>query len=979
MSKRDDPLPATHHLPEELRKKLLQDLTAGRTVALPASELARADIRENLDQLLTQLHREAGDRVAPLEIAGYTVLGEIGHGGMSTVYLARHEALDRCVALKVMPNWLGGQERARERVLREARAMARLSHPNIVTVHDIVDRGETIAIAMEWVDGLTLADLLRALPTTPTESDAVILRHALGAPATADRLETSVNRTFVRMMVDIARAVHCVHQNGLLHLDIKPSNVLVRRDGTALLADFGVVREVDLLLTHTGSFAGTPIYAAPEQLNRATRTMGPATDVYGLGMTLYELLARFQPLRQEGLTKVLQDIQAGRIPPLGNIATVADDLANIVHKAIAVAPEKRYASAAALADDLQAFLDGRAVTARPLSIGEKVGRWVRAEPWKALLATTLAVLLPIAGGLGFVLVRESDNIAEGKRLALHRQVAEVTNGGFQDFLERGAVARRTLDHLLGVWRLDQTDPGMLATLLIMMSPDYPDEALAIAAEARSLGLAGRGLDLTEQRLRAKRIYFTASEAAELRSSTLPLDVHLRILDRVAWASQTHAKADYLPVAEDLDTAVLVGRAPSPLLLGLRAWCAAKTGDTKAFDESRHALAANWPQQAVVNLWPALGWIENAPGKALELARSAQACEPDNLTARGTIVGCLGALGRFEEAAALAAEVPESRDKDGWWANVRAKHLAEAGRRDEALAALRPPTTTQDAWPDSTYDGALGAIDPEAQKRLHESTLAASDRPPLWQLIDACRTAIDRGDRDASLSIARRGFALFPEIPTFRWRLCVASWSERRHDEAAKYVDGLIPPDTHLDGYCQQLARTLAWKKDWTALLQLSDYWLRYGKEEMHRVHYWRGIALLRLGKRAEGLKSLDEHIRVARELDDSQSNGKGRTYAQVQYEKAWAVLDPQLPPTERYPQVPPEVSDWHRPVVLRSADRNAWFGCIVAHLHAAEGNRELALERAEAARKDALDKPSEEAPAELPQMLDDLIQSLQPR
>lgn len=430
----DDVKSTDRGLPDDLRKKLLQDLANGRTVTLPASELARVEIREQLDVLFEQLHHDAGTGATRLQIAGYTVLGEIGHGGMSTVYLARHTALDRCVALKVVPNWLGGQEKARERLLREARAMAKLSHPNIVAVHDIVDRGETIAIAMEWIDGLTLADLLRSLPTTPASDDAEQLRQNLGAPATGHRLEASVTRTFVRMMVDIARAVHCVHQNGLLHLDVKPSNVLVRRDGTPLLADFGVVREIDLVLTHTRSFAGTPIYAAPEQLRRDDAAFGPHTDVYGLGITLYELLARSQPLRQQGLTRLLQDIQSGRIPRLSTRAEVSSDLENIVHKAISPTPERRYGSAAAFADDLQAFLDGRPVSARPVTGFERLSRWIAAEPWKAAVGAVLLVLLPISAGLGLKLLAELPTIRASELQQRREQHAELAQIGLQTLL-----------------------------------------------------------------------------------------------------------------------------------------------------------------------------------------------------------------------------------------------------------------------------------------------------------------------------------------------------------------------------------------------------------------------------------------------------------------------------------------------------------------------------------------------------------------
>ena len=150
-------------LSEELRQRFAADLAAGRTIALPAADLARADLRAHLPEVLESLMSPTSEATR-LQIPNYTVLGEIGHGGMSTFYLASHNKLRRYVALKIVPNWLGGQDRARERMLKEAQAMARVAHPNIVTIHDIIDTGDTVALAMEGLDGLTRAGLLRSRP-----------------------------------------------------------------------------------------------------------------------------------------------------------------------------------------------------------------------------------------------------------------------------------------------------------------------------------------------------------------------------------------------------------------------------------------------------------------------------------------------------------------------------------------------------------------------------------------------------------------------------------------------------------------------------------------------------------------------------------------------------------------------------------------------------------------------------------------------
>src|SRR5262249_4165037 len=154
-----------------------------------------------------------------------------------------------------------------------------------------------------------------------------------------------------------------------------------------------------VLLTHTASFAGTPIYASPEQLARDDALIGPATDVYGLGITLYELLARDQPFSAKGITAALRRIERGGAPPLSRRARVPADVESVVHRAIDPAPARRYGSAADLAADLQAVLDGRPVTARPLTRTRRFLRWARHEPWQAALLALVPAALLLLGVL----------------------------------------------------------------------------------------------------------------------------------------------------------------------------------------------------------------------------------------------------------------------------------------------------------------------------------------------------------------------------------------------------------------------------------------------------------------------------------------------------------------------------------------------------------------------------------------------------
>lgn len=512
-----EPNPARpNELPPELRERIADDLASGRTVALPAEVLANPELRGNLPAVFESLQAKERPAAGALQIPGYRIVCEIGQGGMSTVYLAVQERLNRHVALKVVPHWLGGGERARHRLVTEARALAQLAHPHIVAVHDIVQHGDVLAIAMDWVDGLSLAGLLQQLPSTADPLDGQILQRTLGtAPEHQARLEGPAHRIFARMMEQVARAVQHVHDHKLLHLDIKPSNVLVHRSGMPLLADFGVVRELGGEWSQTRSFAGTPMYAAPEQLRRADREIGPHTDVYGLGVTLYELLARRHPFRAHDVSKVLQDIQTGRFPPLQQLAQVPKPLANIVHRAIAPVPADRCPTAAAFADDLKAFLEGGTVQARATSRLDRVRWWVRAQPWLAAMLLLLCAALGAGGYFGVQLWQALPRLEQMDRIAGAKAVATEVDYALQMFLVRQELEQAELDRLQDLAEKWPTHPDLFATLVSLQSRQDPKGALRHIDAAERAGLRTRGTQLARQRVTAGRWYFTEEALREV--------------------------------------------------------------------------------------------------------------------------------------------------------------------------------------------------------------------------------------------------------------------------------------------------------------------------------------------------------------------------------------------------------------------------------------------------------------------------------
>ncbi|MCP3914390.1 MAG: SUMF1/EgtB/PvdO family nonheme iron enzyme [bacterium] len=355
----------------------LERLGEGEDLAAP--ELARecphleGEVEEILD-----LARSIAIRRAPTLpiVEGHEVVRELGRGAMGSVYLARHLTLGRMVALKVLPFAALLSSRARERFQAETRALARLTHPNVVRVYEVLEREDLFAYSMEWIDGRPLSDAIALLGSKEVPKAYGEVLRLLGGEAPES--EPPYVDYVVQVGIQVARALDAVHVAGLLHRDVKPSNILLRRDGTPVLSDFGLVRgDVSTLHTQTGLFVGTPAYSAPEQLRGLPDAIDARTDVYALGVTLYQALSLELPYASRSSGEILRRIEDGLRPPLERTAPeVPRDLATIVEKALSPEPVRRYATANALADDLERFAAGRPIHARPASASYRLSKLV---------------------------------------------------------------------------------------------------------------------------------------------------------------------------------------------------------------------------------------------------------------------------------------------------------------------------------------------------------------------------------------------------------------------------------------------------------------------------------------------------------------------------------------------------------------------------------------------------------------------------
>jgi serine/threonine protein kinase len=313
-------------------------------------------------------------------IQGFRIIREIGRGGMGVVYEAEDQQLGRHVALKVLSahNW--NQAKQVQRFDREARAAARLHHTHIVPIFGVGHQDGYHYLAMQYIEGVGLDRIIedRRIGNDRSRSTAL--------SATDDRTDRSV----ARVGLQVAEALHYAHRQGILHRDIKPSNLLLDATGNVWVADFGLAKTAEAEeLTSTGDVLGTVRYLAPE---RFRGSCDARSDIHGLGLTLYELVTLRPAFEALDRYELIEQVRRAAPAPLRKLAPgVSRDLETIIQKAIAPEPERRYASAGALADDLRRFLEDRPIQARPVSLPGRLIRWCRRNPWAAAFLLALAL------------------------------------------------------------------------------------------------------------------------------------------------------------------------------------------------------------------------------------------------------------------------------------------------------------------------------------------------------------------------------------------------------------------------------------------------------------------------------------------------------------------------------------------------------------------------------------------------------------
>ena len=362
---------------------------------------------------------------------GYEITGELGRGGMGIVYAATDLRLKRPVALKMLLQ--GGDDRRIIRFLIEAEALARVNHPHVVRVFEAGEIAGQPFLALEYLSGGTLA--ARMAKARPGLLDAVAMMHK------------------------IARGVEAAHRQGIIHRDLKPGNVMFDAAGEPKVTDFGLAKHGENELTATEAMMGTPAYMAPEQAKGETKFAGPPADVHALGVMLYELTSGVRPYTGDTSAAIArQVIYDTPVSPRRRDTGIPADIEVITLKCLEKNPAHRYADAGALAADLERWLAGEPILARPAGRAERLLKWSRRKPWQAV-AAGLSALTLVGAVAGVVLLQDAYRqtkrsnalLGESNRdLADQKSATEVANERLLKTNEVLAAQKREADNVIAI-------------------------------------------------------------------------------------------------------------------------------------------------------------------------------------------------------------------------------------------------------------------------------------------------------------------------------------------------------------------------------------------------------------------------------------------------------------------------------------------------------------------------------------------------
>lgn len=621
------------------------------------------------------------DRVGP-----YTLEQLIGRGGQGQVYRAVDTRLNRIVALKILTNLGPGAETQIKRFRREAQVASRIDHPGICSVHDAGIDGGVPYIAMRFVEGQTLAQRINSARShgradtetcfvsfdddAPTGSGVFAENppqpHASpnfsSSPSSPNRASASaMTRRQVDALIEVfekaAIALHAAHEAGIVHRDIKPGNIMVSKSGEPVILDFGLAHDDvsdEHSLTRTGDVFGTPAYMSPEQIAGAHIRIDRRSDVYSLGVSLYECLtlrpAFEAPTRQVLYQSIL--MKEATDPRLFN-RDIPTDLKVVLETAMAKDRDKRYQTAAAFAADLRAVRRTEPIAARPIGVGGRVLRWAKRSPAKAALAAAMIIGLPLVAGLGGFIMAHMPQLEAQRRADRFEKIESLIEQGFFE-LHHGDVASG-LAQFAEALKLDPQSPEALVGT-VLGENKLKNFERARAATARAAGTleqtAIRGLEAAILRSsgrtdEAVRVLATLPPPKSAIGHFVVAGIEMTRAHELV--NESERPAAYLRVAESLRKAVLASPRPRRVYYYELSHASGHAGKAARPAEVVDAIETLWPESALSTDICGRALLDVDPERSVRLLERSLQLKPGQAEAESWLCVALAACGRRQDA------------------------------------------------------------------------------------------------------------------------------------------------------------------------------------------------------------------------------------------------------------------------------------------------------------------------------------------